>query len=98
MTDFKLSDAVCDVSAALLDAEGLQAYEQAGKVTRGCYDLLRDIDITASKLKLLQAQGVPVISDRSHRRETAGTGGARTRKAISGCTSLCTAALPNITG
>lgn len=61
MTDFKLSDAVCDVSAALLDAEGLQAYEQAGKVTRGCYDLLRDIDITASKLKLLQAQGVPVI-------------------------------------
>ena len=61
MTDFKLSDAVCDVSAALLDAEGLQTYEQTGKVTRGCYDLLRDIDIVASKLKLLQAQGVPVI-------------------------------------
>lgn len=61
MTDFKLSDAVCDVSAALLDAEALQTYEQTGKVTRGCYDLLRDIDIIASKLKLLQAQGVPVI-------------------------------------
>ncbi len=61
LTDFQLSEAVCDVSAALLDAQTLQDYEQTGKVTRGCYELLRDIDIAASKLKLLQAQGVPVI-------------------------------------
>lgn len=61
LTDFQLSEAVCDISAALLDAQTLQDYEQTGKVTRGCYELLRDIDIAASKLKLLQAQGVPVI-------------------------------------
>lgn len=61
MTDFRLSDAVCDVSAAGLDAQALQDYEQTGKVTRGCYELLRDIDIVASKLKLLKAQGVPVV-------------------------------------
>lgn len=61
MTDFRLSDAVCDISAAALDAQSLQDYEQTGKVTRGCYELIRDIDIIASKLKLLQAQGIPVI-------------------------------------
>ena len=61
ITDFKLSEAVTKDDVSLLDAEQLVTYEQTGKVSPECYDLIRDIDTVASKLKLLQAQDVPVI-------------------------------------
>ena len=61
ITEFDLSDAVTDSDIALLDAESLAAYEQTGKISPECYDIVRDIDTVASKLKLLAAQDVPVI-------------------------------------
>lgn len=61
ITEFDLSDAVTDSDIALLDAESLAAYEQTGKINPECYDIVRDIDTVASKLKLLAAQDVPVI-------------------------------------
>ncbi len=61
ITEFDLSDAVSDSDIALLDAESLTAYEQTGKISPECYDIIRDIDTVASKLKLLSAQDVPVI-------------------------------------
>lgn len=61
MTDFKLSDAVTDKDVAELDAETLSTYEQTGKISRECYDIIRDIDIVASKLKLFAAEDIPVL-------------------------------------
>ncbi len=61
ITEFDITDAVTDSDIALLDADSLNAYEQTGKISSECYDIIRDIDTVASKLKLLQAQDVPVI-------------------------------------
>lgn len=61
LTDFILSGAVTDADAALLDAEGLSTYEQTGRISRACYNLIRDIDSVAAKLKMLAAEDVPVI-------------------------------------
>jgi len=61
MTSFKLSNAVTESDVAVLDAETLSLYEQTGKISRECYDIIRDIDIVASKLKLLSSKDVPVI-------------------------------------
>ena len=61
ITEFDLSDAVTTSDIAVLDAESLAAYEQTGKISPECYDIIRDIDTVASKLKLLAAQDVPVI-------------------------------------
>lgn len=61
MTSFKLSNAVTESDVAVLDAETLSTYEQTGKISRECYDIIRDIDIVASKLKLLAAKDVPVL-------------------------------------
>ncbi|MBQ7835307.1 MAG: hypothetical protein IJ385_05935 [Ruminiclostridium sp.] len=61
ITEFKLSKAVNDSDIALLDAENLSAYEQTGKISGECYDIIRDIDTVASKIKLLAAQNVPIM-------------------------------------
>lgn len=61
ITDFNLSNAVSKDDVSLLDAEQLVTYEQTGKISSECYNLIRDIDTVASKLKLIQAQDVPVI-------------------------------------
>ncbi len=61
ITEFDITDVFTDSDIALLDADSLNAYEQTGKISSECYDIIRDIDTVASKLKLLQAQDVPVI-------------------------------------
>lgn len=61
LTDFRLSAAVSDTDAAMLDAEGLSTYEQTGRISRACYSLIRDIDTVAARLKLLAAEDVPVL-------------------------------------
>ncbi|MCM1334449.1 MAG: hypothetical protein NC084_09885 [Bacteroides sp.] len=61
LTDFKLSAAVSEADAATLDAESLATYEQTGRITRACYNLIRDIDTVAARLKLLAAEDVPVL-------------------------------------
>ncbi len=61
ITDFDITKAVTDSDISLSDAETLSAYEQTGKISKDCYNLLRDMDTVASKLKLLAAQDVPVL-------------------------------------
>lgn len=61
LTDFRLSAAVSESSAAMLDADGLSTYEQTGRISRSCYRLIRDIDAVASRLKMLAAEDVPVL-------------------------------------
>ena len=61
ITKFRLSDAVTDSNVSELDMETLSSYEQTGKISRECYDIIRDIDVIASKLKLLAAKDVPVL-------------------------------------
>lgn len=61
ITGFNIKDAVTDSDIANLDAESLSTYEQTGKISSECYDIIRDIDAVASKLKLLAAQDVPVL-------------------------------------
>ena len=61
MTDFKLKDAVTQTGAATLDPETLSLYEQTGKISSECYDIIRDIDLVSAQLKMLAAQDVPVI-------------------------------------
>ncbi len=61
LTDFSLSKAVSDTDPALLDADGLSAYEQTGRISRACCALIRDMDMVAAKLKLLAAKDVPVL-------------------------------------
>lgn len=61
LTDFSLSAAVSETDAAMLDAEGLSTYEQTGRISRGCYRLIRDIDTVAARLKMLAAEDVPVL-------------------------------------
>lgn len=88
MTDFKLSDAVTESDIACLDVENLSVYEQTGKISAECYNIVRDIDLVASKLKLLADEDVPVLfRPLPEAGGTAGTGGARTGTAIYGFTS-----------
>lgn len=61
ITDFNLSEAVCDSSFAVLSPTSLEAYEQTGRVSAQALKLIADMDEVASKLKLLEAQDVPVI-------------------------------------
>ena len=61
LTDFRLKDAVTTSDVASLDPETLSLYEQTGKISSDCYDIIRDIDLVSAQLKLLAAQDVPVI-------------------------------------
>lgn len=61
ITEFDITDAVTDSDIANSDAETLAMYEQTGKISSDCYDIIRDMDAVASKLKLLAAQDVPVL-------------------------------------
>ncbi len=61
ITDFNLKNAVTDNDIALLNPASLEAYRQTGRISEECLKLINDIDSVASKLKLLEAQGVPVL-------------------------------------
>lgn len=61
ITGFRLSDAVTENDVSALDTDQLVTYEQTGRISSECYDIIRDIDAVASKLKLLQDANVPVI-------------------------------------
>lgn len=61
ITDFDLSDALCDSSIAVLSPTSLEAYSQTGRVSSEAVRLIADMDVVAEKLKLLEAQDVTVL-------------------------------------
>ena len=61
ITDFDLSDALCDSSIAVLSPTSLEAYQQTGRVSSEAVRLIADMDVIAEKLKLLEAQDVTVL-------------------------------------
>ena len=61
ITDFDLSDALCDSSIAVLSPTSLEAYLQTGRVSSEAVRLIADMDVIAEKLKLLEAQDVTVL-------------------------------------
>ncbi len=61
LTDFDVRKAVTESEIATLDPETLSLYEQTGKISSECYDIIRDIDLVSTQLKMLAASDIPVI-------------------------------------
>ena len=61
ITDFDLSDAICDSALAVLSPTSLEAYQQTGRISSEAVRLIADMDVVAEKLKLLEAQDVTVL-------------------------------------
>ncbi len=61
LTDFDLTKAVTDDEIAVLSPASLEAYVKTGRVSHECAALINDMDIVAQKLKMLEAQDVPVL-------------------------------------
>ena len=61
LTDFSLKNAVTDNDIAALSASSLETYLQTGRISSECMAIISDIDAVAAKLKLLEAEDVPVL-------------------------------------
>ncbi len=61
LTDFDLKKAVTEDDIAVLSPASLEAYVQTGRISHECAMLINDMDAVAQKLKLLEAQDVPVL-------------------------------------
>ena len=61
LTDFDIRNAVTENDIAELNPASLEAYQQTGRISSECLALIKDIDLVAVRLKLLDEQGVPVL-------------------------------------
>lgn len=61
LTDFDIKKAVTDNDIVELNPVSIEAYMQTGRISRECLAIINDIDAIAQKLRLLEAQDIPVL-------------------------------------
>lgn len=61
LTDFDIKKVVTDNDIAELNPVSIEAYMQTGRISKECLAVINDIDAIAQKLRLLEAEDVPVM-------------------------------------
>lgn len=61
LADFSINSAYTETDISNLSPTALETYEQTGRISSDGLKLIHDIDAVATQLKLLDAQGVPVL-------------------------------------